>query len=65
MKIDRVDIYAVRIPYVREIKFAYGSRSVGDYLILKIHTNEGAYGIGGGERSGRPFRGRISGVPYS
>jgi nucleoside phosphorylase len=34
MKIDRVDLFAVRIPYVRPIKFAYGSRTVGDYLIV-------------------------------
>lgn len=64
MKIDRVDIYAVRIPYVRPIKFAYGSRSVGDYLILKIYTDDGAYGIGGGGAlwppvSGENIRGAI------
>ena len=47
MKIDRVELWAVRIPYVRPIKFAYGERDIGDYLIMKIHTDEGAYGIGG------------------
>ena len=46
MKIDRVDLFAVRIPYVHTIKFAMGSRSVGDYMVVKIHTDEGAYGIG-------------------
>jgi len=48
MKIDRVEIWAIRIPYVRPIKFAFGERYVGDYLILKIYTDDGAYGIGGG-----------------
>ena len=47
MKIDRVEFWGVRIPYIRAIKFAYGSRVVGDYLIMKIHTDDGAYGIGG------------------
>jgi len=47
MKIDRVDLWGVRIPYVRAIKFAFGTRTVGDYLILKIFTDDGAYGIGG------------------
>ena len=46
-KIDRVDMWAVRIPFTRTIKFAYGSRSVGDYLMLKIHKDEGVYGISG------------------
>lgn len=64
MKIDRVDIFAVRVPYVRPIKFAYGSRSVGDYLVLKIHTDDGAYGIGAGGAlwplvSGENIRGAI------
>jgi hypothetical protein len=40
-------MWAVRIPYTKTIKCAYGSRSVGDYLILKIHTDNGGYGIGG------------------
>lgn len=48
MKIDRVEIWAVRIPYVRPIKFAYGERVVGDYLVMKIHTDDGVYGIGSG-----------------
>jgi L-alanine-DL-glutamate epimerase-like enolase superfamily enzyme len=47
MKIDRVDLWGVRIPYVRAIKFAFGTRTVGDYLILKMFTDDGAYGIGG------------------
>lgn len=47
MKIDRVDIYGVRIPYKYPIKFFIGSRTVGDYVILKVTTDEGAYGIGG------------------
>jgi L-Ala-D/L-Glu epimerase len=64
MRIDRVDIYAVRIPYVRPIKFAYGSRNVGDYLVVKIFTDDGAYGIGGGGAlwppvSGENIRGAI------
>ena len=64
MKIDRVDIFAVRIPYVRPIKFAYGMRTVGDYLVLKIHTDGGAYGIGAGGAlwppvSGENIRGAI------
>ncbi len=64
MKIDRVDIFAVRIPYVRPIKFAFGTRTVGDYLILKIHTDDGAYGIGAGGAlwppvSGENIRGAI------
>jgi hypothetical protein len=49
---------------VREIKFAYGSRSVGDYLVMKIHTDDGAYGIGAGGAlwplvSGENIRGAI------
>lgn len=64
MKIDRVDIWAVRIPYVRPIKFAFGTRYVGDYLVLKIHTDDGAYGIGAGGAlwppvSGENIRGAI------
>ncbi len=64
MKIDRVDILAVRIPYVRPIKFAFGTRTVGDYLILKMYTDEGAYGIGSGGAlwppvSGENIRGAI------
>jgi L-alanine-DL-glutamate epimerase-like enolase superfamily enzyme len=64
MKIDRVDIFAIRIPYVRPIKFAFGTRTVGDYLILKIHTDDGAYGIGAGGAlwppvSGENIRGAI------
>jgi L-alanine-DL-glutamate epimerase-like enolase superfamily enzyme len=64
MKIDRVDLWGVRIPYVRTIKFAYGERSVGDYVVLKIHTDEGAYGIGGSGAlwppvSGENLRGAI------
>jgi L-Ala-D/L-Glu epimerase / N-acetyl-D-glutamate racemase len=64
MKIDRVDLWGVRIPYVRTIKFAYGERTVGDYLVLKFHTDEGAYGIGGSGAlwppvSGENLRGAI------
>lgn len=64
MKIDRVELWAVRIPYVRPIKFAFGARYVGDYLIMKIHTDEGAYGIGSGGAlwppvSGECIRGAI------
>jgi len=47
MKIDRVDVWGIRIPYLNPIKFAVGTRTVGDYLILKITTDDGAYGIGG------------------
>src|SRR5690554_1444675 len=46
MKIDRVDIFAVRIPYVHAIKFAVGTRTVGDYLVVRLHTDEGHVGIG-------------------
>lgn len=64
MKIDRIELWAVRIPYVRPIKFAFGSRYVGDYLIMKIHTDDGAYGIGAGGAlwppvSGECIRGAI------
>ena len=64
MKIDRVDVIAVRIPYVRPIKFAFGTRTVGDYLVLKIYTDDGAYGIGSGGAlwppvSGENIRGAI------
>jgi L-Ala-D/L-Glu epimerase / N-acetyl-D-glutamate racemase len=64
MKIDRVDIFAVRIPYVRPIIFAYGARTIGDYLVLKIYTDDGVYGIGSGGTlwppvSGENIRGAI------
>jgi len=64
MKIDRVELWAVRIPYVRPIKFAFGSRYVGDYLVMKIWTDEGAYGIGAGGAlwppvSGENIRGAV------
>jgi L-alanine-DL-glutamate epimerase-like enolase superfamily enzyme len=47
MKIDRVDVWAVRIPYVNPIRFAFGTRTVGDYLILQIYTDTGVCGTGG------------------
>ena len=47
MKIERVDLWGIRIPYLNPIKFAVGTRTVGDYLMLKITTDDGAYGIGG------------------
>jgi len=47
MKIDRVDVWAVRIPYVNPIRFAFGTRTVGDYLVLQIYTDTGVCGTGG------------------
>ncbi len=47
LTIDRVDLWGIRIPYTHPIKFFIGTRTHGDYVVLKITTSQGAYGIGG------------------
>jgi L-alanine-DL-glutamate epimerase-like enolase superfamily enzyme len=46
MKISKVDIYVLTIPYERETKVAYHTYTETTNVYVKIHTDDGIVGIG-------------------
>src|SRR3990172_10131586 len=48
MKITMVEIIPVTVPLAVPIRHAFGSRTDGRFVILKVVTDEGLVGIGGG-----------------
>jgi L-alanine-DL-glutamate epimerase-like enolase superfamily enzyme len=46
MKIDKVEIIPVDIPYKMPFRVSYGGVTSGEYIILRIITNEGVDGLG-------------------
>jgi L-alanine-DL-glutamate epimerase-like enolase superfamily enzyme len=46
MKIDKVEIIPVDIPYKIPFRVSYGGVTSGEYIILRIVTNEGVDGLG-------------------
>ena len=48
MKIIKVEAVPITVPYDTLIRHAFGARSSGDYVIVKLVTDEGLEGIGSG-----------------
>lgn len=48
MKIKKVEVIPITVPYEISIRHAFGARSSGDYVIVKITTDDGIEGIGSG-----------------
>ena len=48
MKITKVEVIPITVPYHTPIRHAFGARSAGDHVIVKIMTDEGLEGIGSG-----------------
>ncbi len=48
MKIDKIEIIPVTVPLHTPIRHAFSTRTAGLFIIVKIGTNEGTEGIGGG-----------------
>lgn len=46
MKINRIDIIPVDIPYQIPFRVSYGAVTSGNFIIVKISTDEGLYGLG-------------------
>ena len=46
MKIDRVEIIPVNIPYKVPFRVSYGGITSGSYIILRILTDDGVDGVG-------------------
>lgn len=53
MKIDRIDAVPFTIPYRREVRFATGSLSAADHVLLRVMDSDGA--IGSAEVIPRPM----------
>jgi len=48
MKITKVELMPVTVPYRFPIVHAFGGRNSGDYMIVRIHTDAGVTGVGSG-----------------
>jgi len=48
MKITKVEVIPITVPYHAPIRHAFGGRTSGDYVIVKLTTDEGLEGIGSG-----------------
>ena len=46
MKISQVEIIPVDIPYKMPFRVSYGGVTSGNFIIVKISTDEGIYGLG-------------------
>ena len=46
MKINRIEIIPVDIPYKTPFRVSYGGVTSGSYIILRIWTDEGVDGVG-------------------
>ena len=48
MKIKSVEIIPITIPYKMQFLHSWGGRKVGNYIVVKITTDEGITGVGSG-----------------
>jgi L-alanine-DL-glutamate epimerase-like enolase superfamily enzyme len=48
MKIKRVEIIPITIPYKMTFLHSWGGRKVGNYIVLRLTTDEGICGVGSG-----------------
>ncbi len=46
MKITKVEVYPILIPYMRKYEMAVGSAEMGQRVIIKVFTDEGIVGFG-------------------
>ncbi len=46
MKIDRMEILPISIPYLRPTRTSRGGTSVGHHVIVRLFTDEGVSGVG-------------------
>jgi len=46
MKITKVEVYPILIPYMRKYEMAVGSAEMGQRVIIKVFTDEGVVGLG-------------------
>ena len=46
MKIRSVEVYKADIPLVAPFRIAIGETTVANNVLIKIHTDEGLYGVG-------------------
>lgn len=46
MRIRKVELFGLRIPYKLPIKMAWGGRTHGDFLLVRLEADTGEYGIG-------------------
>ncbi|MBP1696658.1 MAG: hypothetical protein H6Q41_1846, partial [Deltaproteobacteria bacterium] len=53
MKINRVEIIPIDIPYKTPFRVSYGGITSGSYIILRILTDEGVDGVGSSIGFGR------------
>ena len=47
-RIERVDLFPVRLPYGRKMTWASSSESAADFMILRLTTSEGVVGVSEG-----------------
>jgi L-Ala-D/L-Glu epimerase len=48
MKITRVEVTPITVPYKIPLRHAFGGRTAGNYIVVKITTDEGLTGAGSG-----------------
>ncbi len=48
MKIARVEATPITVPYKIPLRHAFGGRTAGNYIVVKITTDEGLTGVGSG-----------------
>lgn len=46
MKIDKIDIFAVSIPYRKPFRLSLGEVAVGDHVVVRVVTDDGVVGYG-------------------
>jgi L-Ala-D/L-Glu epimerase len=47
-RIERVDLFPVRLPYARQMVWASSQESAADFMILRLETDDGAVGVSEG-----------------
>jgi len=69
MKITKVEIIPITVPYRFPIVHAFGGRSSGNYVIVRVTTDDGTVGIGSGAvlfplHSGESIDSALSNISY-
>ena len=51
MKIDRIELFHISIPFAKPYKLSkvYGTRYDAEAVVIKVHTDEGIVGLGEAE----------------
>ena len=69
MKITKVEVVPITVPYKMPFRQSWGGRSAGNYIIVKITTDEGITGVGSGavldpRHSGESQGSALSNIAY-